>query len=126
MGLSAPYPSTLPPQVEAPTLWVKGAVAVASGGADYLPPYPLIVPSGYTAKLTKVTYKTRTGTVTFKLQINGVDVSGLTGLSATSTSASTSSSQAVSDGDYVAVVVTAVASTPDNMTCQIRVDLSAV
>jgi hypothetical protein len=99
------------------TVAVAGAIAVPSGGTNYIPPFYEPVPSGRAKTLVGARYVCRTGTVTFNVTQNGSVVSGYSGLGASSTAASvTPTAVSVNDGDLFAVVVTAVASTPDSLT----------
>lgn len=108
------------------TFTVHGAVAVASGDTDYIIPFYIPVPTGQTVTLTGARSRLNAGTsATVKLQKNGVDISGFTGISATTTPGSTSGSAAFADGDLLALVVTAVAGGPTNMTFTCYLDYVA-
>lgn len=109
---------------EGHTFLVPGLIAVPSGATDYIPPMFITVPSGVTVKISKVRYKIRAGTsVTFKLQNNGVDITGFTGISATTTAASTTpTAVAVADDDVIALIVTAVSGAPDNLSVKLVLD----
>lgn len=125
MGISAPYPSTLPPLTVSKSLVVPGAIAVASGGTNYLPPFPVTVSSGYAGTLAGVRAVCRTGTVTYKIQRNGSDVTGLTGLTANQTVSNVTSTQALTDGDLIAVVVTTpLTGSPDSLSVEVRIGLA--
>lgn len=75
-------------------------------------------------KLAKVRYGIGAGTsVTFKLQRNGVDIANFTGLSATTTPATTDPVDVtLDDGDTIQVVVTAVSGTPTNFTVMLALE----
>lgn len=114
------------PTTHSHTFWetkgftVGGAVAVASGSSDvayYIPPVRVRLRAGQTAKLARVEYKIGSGTsATFKLQINGADATGFTGLAAGTSWGTTDPADIVlADGDEIAVVVTAVSSSPTNL-----------
>ena len=100
---------------------IGGPIAVAIGDTNYIPPVFVTVPSGVTQSLKQCRYLIHAGTsVTFKLQQNGADITGFTGLTATGTAAQTSPTAVpVADGDLIAVVVTAVAGSPMNMTIEL-------
>ena len=118
-GAAGPAGSTGPagPAFQVKTFIVGGAIAVPSGDTNYIPPAFVYVPSGVAQSLKSVRYVIHSGTsVTFKLQKNGVDITGFTGLSATtSAGVTTPTAVALADGDQLAVVVTAVSGSPQNM-----------
>jgi hypothetical protein len=96
-----------------------GAVNVPSGQTDLIPPAYVAIRSTDTATLVKVRYRIDAGTsVTFKLQKNGSDITGATGLSATTSGGTTTLGTAatLADGDLISVVVTAVSGSPTNLT----------
>lgn len=110
--------------VRIPHTWgIAGSVNVPSGDADYIIPFFVPVPSGQTATIKAAHYVIHSGTsVTCKLQKNGSDVTGYTGLSATTTNGSTTQDATLADGDLLALVVTAVSGTPKNLTFTVYVD----
>jgi hypothetical protein len=97
---------------------VPGEIKVPSGNTDYIVPFFVRVPDGQTAALAWARYRINGGTsATVKLQKNGVDATGFTAISVTTTSASTDPADvALADGDLLALVVTAVSGTPMNLT----------
>lgn len=99
------------------TFGVAGAIAVPVGDLDFIVPLYVPVFAGRTVKLAKCRYKINSGTsVTAKLQINGVDATGFTGISVTTTTAETDPTNiALADGDRINLVVTAVSGSPQNM-----------
>lgn len=99
---------------------VPGTIAVAAGATNYIPPM-FVNAAGLTATLTAVRYVIRAGTsATFKVQKNGVDMTGFTGIAAGTTAATTTpTAVSVADGDAVAVVVTAVSGSPDSLTVEL-------
>lgn len=99
------------------TFAVAGEILVPVGDLDFINPLFVPVAAGRTVKLAKCRYKINTGTsVTAKLQINGVDATGFTGISVTTTVAETDPANiTLADGDRLALVVTAVSGTPKNM-----------
>lgn len=99
------------------TFVVGGVISVPAGDVDYIPPMFVNVGSGKTVALTKASFRINGGTsATFKVQVNGVDATGFTGLVASTTTGNQTGSVALADGDLVAVVVTAVSGTPKNLT----------
>lgn len=100
------------------TFVVAGDVVVPSGDLDFICPLFIPVNSGRTVKLAKVKYKINAGTsATVKLQINGVDATGFTAISVTTTAAETDPTNiSMADGDRLALVVTGVSGSPKNMT----------
>lgn len=103
---------------------ISGEIKVPSGQTDLIPPAYFAVATNQTLKLAKVRYNIEAGTsVTFKLQKNSADITGFTGLSATTTTASTDPADVtIADNDEVQVVVTAVAGTPQNMTVMLTME----
>jgi hypothetical protein len=99
------------------TFTVAGDVAVPSGDLDFINPIFIPVAAGRTVKLAKCRYKINGGTsVTCKLQINGSDATGFTGISVTTTTAETDPTNiSMADGDRLALVVTAVSGSPKNL-----------
>lgn len=99
---------------------VYGTIAVPSGDTNYIPPIFVNVPAWNTLSLVKCRYVIHTGTsVTFDLQRNGASITGFTGLSATTTAATTTGSQALANDDLIQPVVTAISGTPANLTIEI-------
>lgn len=99
------------------TWTIPGAIAVPVGDVSFIPPFFISLASGQTASLVKVRYSINSGTsVTAKLQKNGTDITGFTGISVTTTNASTTpTAVSVAEDDKIALVVTAVSGTPKNM-----------
>lgn len=99
------------------TFVVGSYVNVPSGDLDFIPPMFIPVFAGRTVKLAKCRYKINSGTsVTAKLQINGSDATGFTGISVTTTTAETDPTNiSLADGDRLALVVTAISGAPQNM-----------
>jgi len=92
-------------------------IKVPSGQDDFIIPFFVSLVSGQTAKLVKARHIINDGTsVTCKLQKNGADITGFTGISVTTTAADTDPSDVtLADNDKLALVVTAVSGTPKNM-----------
>jgi hypothetical protein len=104
---------------------VPDDVKVRSGDVDYIPPMYVLLAPGQTAKLAKVRYRINSGTsATVKIQRQGVDVPGFTGISVTTSSTTTDpeAPQPVFDTNFLAVVVTAVSGTPKNMTVALVIE----
>lgn len=99
------------------TWLVTGPIAVPSGDLAFIPPFYVPVKSSQSTKLVRARYKINSGTsVTAKLQKNGVDISGYTGISVTTTTAETDAADvALADNDVIALVVTAVSGSPYNL-----------
>lgn len=97
---------------------IGGEVKVPSGQTDAIPPMYVSVRPGTTLKLARVRYRIGGGTnVGFKLQKNGSDITGFTGLTATTTAAETDPTDvALADNDAIQIVVTSVTATPVNFT----------
>jgi hypothetical protein len=107
------------------TFAVAGAIAVPVGDTDYIPGfYVMLKAAGHTAQIVSARHRINGGTsATVKLQKTGVDLTGFTGISVTTTSTTTNpTDQSVADGDYIALVVTAVAAAPLNMSFTVVVE----
>lgn len=100
---------------------ISGTIAVPSGDTDFIIPMFVSEGANEVVVLDKVRYIINSGTsATFKLQVNGSDATGFTGISCTTTAATTDPSDvSLSDLDKLAPVVTAVSGTPKNMTITI-------
>ena len=101
------------------TYTITGAVNVASGESDFILPFFVPVHSGQIVKLIGLRYLIHAGTsATVKAVRNGSDIAGLTSLTVGTAagSANLSSPLTLADGDLLALVVTAVSGTPQNMT----------
>lgn len=105
--------------IRIPHTWaVPGEIKVPSGDTDYIVPFFVPVVGSKAVKLVACRYRINSGTsVTAKLQVNGSDATGFTGISVTTTAASTDPTDvALANNDLLALVVTAVSGTPKNMT----------
>jgi len=99
------------------TYAVSGEIKIPSGDTNFLVPFYVSLASGQTIDLVKARYSINSGTsATVKLQRNGGDITGYVGISVTTTPAETIQTQALSDNDAIALVVTGVAGTPTNLT----------
>jgi hypothetical protein len=96
---------------------IAGAIAVPSGDTDFLIPMAIAEVTNVVTTLTRVRYKINSGTsVTFKMQVAGADATGFTGLSATTTIATTDPADvSLADLDQLVPVVTAVSGSPKNL-----------
>lgn len=93
--------------IRAHTWAFSGAVSTA----DVLPVMYVPVPAGRTAKLLSVRYSCTAGTGTFKMQVNGVDATGFTALSLSSTATSTDPADVtLANNDALGPVLTAASS----------------
>jgi len=112
-----------------PHTWaVAGEVKVPSGGLDVIPGFfvPSLAP-GQTAKLVEARHKIGSGTsATVKLQRNGVDITGFTGISVTPTAALTNPADVtLAAGDYIQPVVTGVSGNPTNLSLTVALEYGA-
>lgn len=110
--------------LESRSFLVAGVVNPANVFVDVIPPVIVPVAAGQTTKLTKVVHKTDIGIVTYKLQRNGVDVPGATGLTAESTTETVDFADVtLADNDRIQPIVTAVAtesgSDPQNLSINV-------
>lgn len=107
------------------TFSIGGEIKVPSGQTDYIPGFFVPVPVGQTAKIVSARYRIAGGTsATLSVWINGSTVTGLTGLVAGTSAATTAASGAntLADGDIVLITVTAVSGTPTNLSFTLYVD----
>jgi len=106
------------------TYGISGEIIVPSGDTAFILPFFVSLASGQSAALSSCRYVINSGTsVTCKLQINGVDATGFTGISVSTTAATTNPADiALADNDKIALVVTAVSGTPKNLSFTIFID----
>ncbi len=108
--------------------WVIGGeIKVPAGTTDSIGAWVASVLSGTTARIIRAHYFIVGGTsATFKLQLGGVDIPGLTGLAATTTpddaTPTTGTDGDLADLDQVKVIVTAVSGTPVVLTIAMTVE----
>lgn len=109
----ASYPKLVVPH----TFTLSGTVLVPVGQTDYVCPFFLKVPSTQTVKLISARHRINSGTsATVKLQNNGSDITGFTGISVTTTAADTDPADVtLANNDLLSLVVTAVSGTPQNL-----------
>ena len=107
---------------------VGTSIAVASGATNYLPPFPVSVPTSTTLVLVNVYAFLRTGTASIQLNHNGAAMtgfgtSGVIAVTSTPTLFTPSGgSISMADADLIAPVVNSVGSTPDGLTLAFRFD----
>jgi peptidoglycan/xylan/chitin deacetylase (PgdA/CDA1 family) len=103
---------------------VPDEIKVPSGAVDFLPPFIIALRSGQTAKIVEVIHEIGSGTsATLKLQKNGTDLTGFTGIEVKAEKKTTNpTDQAIADGDVIAPVVTAVSGTPKNLSFAIVIE----
>lgn len=109
----ASYPKLVVPH----TFTVGGPVNVQSGQIDYVTPFFVKVPATQTVKLISARHRINSGTsATVKVQINGSDAAGFTGISVTTTATDTDPADiTLSNNDLVSLVVSATSGSPQNM-----------
>lgn len=106
------------------TYAIPGEIKVPVGDTDYIIPFFVSLAAGQTVKIAKVRHRINSGTsATVNLQKNGVDVTGLTAISVTTTATDTDPADiTLADNDMLQLVVTAVNGTPKNMTFTIFIE----
>lgn len=106
------------------TFTVAGDVVVPAGDVDYICPVFVPVASGQTTKLIALRARINAGTsATVKLQKNGVDITGFTGIVVTTTAATTDPADVtLADNDLIALIVTAVSVNPKNMSVSLYLE----
>ena len=112
-GKLSSYPKLIIPH----TFAVGGPVNVQSGQVDYILPFFVRVPATQTVKLISARHRINSGTsATAKVQVNGSDATGFTGMAITTASTDTDPADiTLSNNDLVSLVVTAVSGAPQNM-----------
>lgn len=96
---------------------LPGPLAVASGANNFIPPFFVPVPSGQGVELLGVRTVTRSGSVVFSLNQNGVAVPGLSGVGADTTPVTTDATEpaTVNPDDEFAIVISSVSGSPDGL-----------
>lgn len=112
---AAPAIATGP--LDAYTFAPRGEIKVPAGDLDFIPGF--FNPAA--GRLVRVAHKINSGTsVTYKLQKNGVDIPGFTGLTVETVAEIIAPGDvALAVNDMIAVVVTAVSGTPQNLSVTI-------
>jgi len=108
-----------------PHSWaISGEISVPSGDVNYIIPFFVSLASGQSAQIVKARHRINSGTsVTCKLQKNGGDITGFTGITVNTTASDTNPADvALADNDMIALVVTGVSGTPMNMTFTVFVE----
>jgi hypothetical protein len=120
----ASYPKIVVPH----TFVIGGPVNVQSGQIDYINPFFVRVPSTQTVKLISARHRINSGTsVTCKLQNNGVDIAGFTGMSVITTAADTDPADVtLFNNDLISLVVTATTGSPQNMSMTVFLEYTWV
>lgn len=97
---------------------IAGEVRIASGDNDYIPPTIVPIIAGQTAKLVAVRFRVNNGPthgITFRMQKNGADIVGWTGIvSGSGWGTHDPADVALADGDSLQPVVTTQTGTPKN------------
>ena len=105
------------------TFVIPDEIKIASGDTDFIIPQTIKLAPEQTAKIVKCVHSINSGTsATVKLQKNGGDITGYTGISVTPTPATTTQDAALADGDEIAVVITAINTTPKNISVNIIIE----
>jgi len=105
------------------TYAISGAIAVPSGDTDFILPFFVSFATGQTASIVKARHSINGGaSATVKLQRNGVDITGYTAITVNTTPSDTTQTQALTDNDELALVVTAVSGAPMNMNFTIFIE----
>lgn len=102
-----------------------GPILVQSGSNNYLPPFFVPVLAGQVIQLVSITTATRTGSCVFKVTRNGATVSGLGGVGAGTTPATTNATTppTVANNDEIALVITSVSGSPDGLSATITLQI---
>lgn len=109
------------------TYLIHGPIAIPSGDLAFIPPFYVPIGTGQSCKLVRCRYKINAGTsVTAKLQKNGSDITGFTGISITTTTAETDPTDVtLANNDLLALVVTAVSDAPQNLSFTLVLEYQA-
>lgn len=103
------------------TYAIPGTINLPSGDTDYICPFFIKLAPGQTAKLIGVIHRINSGDpITMKFKKNGVDITGFTGISVSTTTTFTNPTDVtLADGDMIQPIVTAIGATPaKNLTYQ--------
>lgn len=110
------------------TFTIPGTVAIASGSTDFVPLFFADCLPGEIVRMTRVTGKVRaySSQPTVKLQRNGVDIPGYTGIVLGTTPIVVAIPILLNHGDQIAYVVTGAGSSADGVSFTIDLDRSIV
>jgi hypothetical protein len=99
------------------TFAIAGEIKIPSGDTDYIPGFFVPVPTGQKVFLESITCKINSGTsATVKLQADGSDITGFTGISVTPTAGTTNPTDVeITSLQFITLVVTGVSGTPKNL-----------
>lgn len=90
---------------------------------DFIPPMFFQKLTTQAATLKKLVHQISSGTsATIKLQKNGADITGYTGISVTQTKSSTVQDSTLADNDALKLVITAVSGSPQNLTATLVIE----
>jgi len=104
---------------------VSGSIAVPSGQTDFIVPFTVQFASGQTANLVTARYSINAGTsVTLDVTRNGSNITGYTGISVTTTPATTTQTQALTSDDELAIVISGVSGSPFNLSFTLFIEYS--
>jgi len=107
------------------TYAITGEIQVPVGDTNFIIPFFVSLATGQTASIVKARHSINGGTsATVKLQKNGGDITGYTGITVNTTPSDTTQAESLSDNDEIALVVTAVSATPVNMNFTIFIEYS--
>ena len=112
------FPADPDKTVVLPHTWaIAGEIEVASGDDDFIVPFSVPVPAGQTVKVIEARYFINSGTnCNVKIQKNGVDLTGFTNLTVTTTPSGVDpADQTLADNDRLALVVNSVSGSPNNL-----------
>lgn len=129
--IEAAYDAAYLPQDAVAEFWVghsllvPGEVRVPGSGVDVIPKFFIPrAPTLQTLHLVGVIYQLSSGTATFAVQKNGVNVTGLAALAADNTEKTNNATDTpeISHSDDLRIVVSAVASTPMDLSVTLIVE----
>lgn len=99
------------------TFALTGEIKIDAGN-DFIPPFYVLISATQTTSIARVRHKINSGTnVQCKLQRNGVDIPGFTGISVSTAAATTDPANVpLTDGDSIALVITGATGIPRDLT----------
>lgn len=108
------------------TYAISGEIKVPVGDVDFVVPFFISFVSGQVGAIVKARHKINSGTsVTCKLQKNGVDITGFTGISVTTTPTDIDPTDiTLAEDDAIALVVTGVSGAPKNLSFTIFIEMT--